>query len=81
MSTDAQGLIVSEYWFSSQTCISLIVTLSMSYLHVFSCYMAPLFIIYLSKTHWVPDFHESVGNLDIEMVVLLSIRMITELDM
>lgn len=53
----------------------------MSYLHVFSCYMAPLFIIYLSKTHWVPDFHESVGNLDIEMVVLLSIRMITELDM
>lgn len=40
VSTDAQGLIVSDHLFSGQTFISLIVILSVSYLYAFSCYMA-----------------------------------------
>lgn len=39
-----------------------------------------LFFKYLLKAHQMPDSHESAGNLDIEMMSLLSIRISIELD-
>lgn len=76
---DAQGLVVSDHLFSTQTYFFN----SDTFCVLPSCILllcASLSSSYMNGKPTVPDSHESAGNLGIEMVGLLSVRIAIELD-